>query len=91
MARVAHAVGVRPPSLYKHVRDRGDLIRAIGNNAVGDLGARLTAASGSGDPRQDRDPASLQRSLEPVEDLSAEGIAKAVAFARDMRKAIDAA
>jgi AcrR family transcriptional regulator len=53
MARVAQAVGVRPPSLYKHVRDRGDLIRLIGNDAVTELGTRLALAAGSGDARQD--------------------------------------
>src|SRR5437870_4135811 len=53
MARVADAVGVRPPSLYKHVRDRGDLIRLIGNDAVTELGARLTADAATGDPRLD--------------------------------------
>jgi AcrR family transcriptional regulator len=53
MIRLAHAVGVRAPSLYKHVRDRGDLIRLIGNDAVSELGARLAAAGGSGDARQD--------------------------------------
>jgi len=53
MVRVAHAVGVRPPSLYKHVRDRDHLIRLIGNAALAELGARLGAAAGSGDARQD--------------------------------------
>jgi len=53
MLRVAHAVGVRAPSLYKHVRDRGDLIRLIGNDAVEELAARLTAAAAHADPRQD--------------------------------------
>jgi AcrR family transcriptional regulator len=53
MARVAQAVGVRPPSLYKHVRDRGDLVRLIGNDAVGELGERLTQAAASGQPARD--------------------------------------
>jgi AcrR family transcriptional regulator len=53
MARVAAAVGVRPPSLYKHVRDRDELIRLIANDAVTELGARLVDATGSGDPRQE--------------------------------------
>ena len=52
MARVADAVGVRAPSLYKHVRDRGDLIRLIGNAAVAELGARLSDAAASDDARQ---------------------------------------
>jgi AcrR family transcriptional regulator len=53
MVRVAQAVGIRAPSLYKHVGDRGDLIRLIGGDAVGELGTRLARAAGSGDPRQD--------------------------------------
>jgi AcrR family transcriptional regulator len=53
MACVARTTGVRAPSLYKHVRDRGDLIRLIGNDAVAELGARIGAAAGSGDPHQD--------------------------------------
>jgi AcrR family transcriptional regulator len=64
MARIAHAVGVRPPSLYKHVRDRGDLIRVIGNDTLGQLGGLMTAASGSGDPLRDlRAMACIQRAF----------------------------
>jgi AcrR family transcriptional regulator len=51
MQRVALAVGVRPPSLYKHVHDRGDLIRLIGSAVVLDLGQRLDESVRSGDPR----------------------------------------
>jgi AcrR family transcriptional regulator len=50
MQRVAQAVGVRAPSLYKHVRDRGDLIRLIGNDAARELGRRIDQAAGTGDP-----------------------------------------
>jgi AcrR family transcriptional regulator len=53
MAQVARAVGVRPPSLYKHVRDRGELMRLIGNDAVAELLARLGDTASSGDPRAD--------------------------------------
>ena len=53
MQRVAVAVGVRAPSLYKHVRDRGDLIRLIGNDAIQELGRSLDAAASSRDPRRD--------------------------------------
>lgn len=52
MQRVAVAVGVRAPSLYKHVRDRGDLIRLIGNDAIQELGRSLDAAASSRDPRR---------------------------------------
>src|SRR5262249_22928066 len=53
MARVALAVGVRAPSLYKHVRDRGDLIRLIGNAVVAELADRLDSAACPGDPGRD--------------------------------------
>jgi AcrR family transcriptional regulator len=53
MQRVAQVVGVRAPSLYKHVRDRGELIRLIGSDVLAELGDRLGSASGSGDPRAD--------------------------------------
>ena len=53
MRRVAEGVGVRAPSLYKHVRDRGELIRLVANDAVSELGRRLASAAASGDPRHD--------------------------------------
>jgi AcrR family transcriptional regulator len=53
MLRVAQAVGVRGPSLYKHVRDRGDLVRLIGNDAIRELSARVSAAATYENPRED--------------------------------------
>jgi AcrR family transcriptional regulator len=53
MLRVAQAVGVRGPSLYKHVRDRGDLVRLIGNDAIQELSARVSAAATHENPRED--------------------------------------
>lgn len=53
MQRIAEAVGVRAPSLYKRVRSRGDLIRLIGNDVAGELAAILDGAASSGDPRTD--------------------------------------
>jgi AcrR family transcriptional regulator len=53
MQRVAAAVGIRAPSLYKHVRDRGDLVRLILNDVAAELTEVLDAAAGSGDPRRD--------------------------------------
>jgi len=44
MQRVAGAVGVRAPSLYKHVGNRGELIRLIVEAVVVDLGRKLDAA-----------------------------------------------
>jgi AcrR family transcriptional regulator len=53
MRRVAVAVGIRPPSLYKRIRDRGDLVRLIVDRSLRELTDRLDAVIGSGDPRQD--------------------------------------
>lgn len=53
MQRVASAVGVRAPSLYKRVRDRDALVRLIAADVVEDLGATLDGAAASGDPRTD--------------------------------------
>jgi AcrR family transcriptional regulator len=53
MKRVADAVGVRPPSLYKRVRGRDDLVRLIVENVATELTELLDAAAVSGDPRRD--------------------------------------
>ncbi|WP_141897968.1 TetR/AcrR family transcriptional regulator [Paramicrobacterium agarici] len=52
MAAVADRVGVRPPSLYKRVRNRDELIRLIAEAAVTELGAALAQADPGGDPRE---------------------------------------
>jgi AcrR family transcriptional regulator len=53
MQRVAAAVGVRAPSLYKRVRDRDALVRLIAADVTQDLAATLAAATASGEPRTD--------------------------------------
>ena len=53
MQRVATAVGVRAPSLYKHVRDRWALVRLIATDVAQELTASLEAAATTGDPRTD--------------------------------------
>lgn len=53
MQRVAASVGVRAPSLYKRVRDRDALVRLIAQDVVADLGATLSEAASTGDPRAD--------------------------------------
>src|SRR5262245_57435593 len=51
MQRVAAAVGVRAPSLYKRVHDRGDLVRLIAADALRELADALERAPTAGDPR----------------------------------------
>jgi AcrR family transcriptional regulator len=53
MQRVSRAVGVRAPSLYKHVRDRAALVRLIAADVERELGAALDAAATTGDPGRD--------------------------------------
>lgn len=53
MSRVAERVGVRGPSLYKHVPNRSALIRAVADAVTADLGTVLRGAGTSGDPATD--------------------------------------
>jgi AcrR family transcriptional regulator len=53
MQAVAARVGVRAPSLYKHVASRAVLLQAVAEAVVGEIGAVLEAAAGTGDPAAD--------------------------------------
>ncbi len=53
MQRIAGAVGVRAPSLYKRVRNRNDLLRLVANDAARELTGRLDTAATTGEARSD--------------------------------------
>lgn len=53
MQRVADAVGVRPPSLYKRVNGRGNLIRLVIEDVGRELAETIAAAGNSHDPAND--------------------------------------
>ncbi len=53
MRSVAEAVGVRGPSLYKHVPDRAALVRLVAAGVVDDLSEVLAIAPSTDDPRGD--------------------------------------
>ncbi len=53
MQEVARVVGVRAPSLYKRVRDRAALIRAVQEDAATELAVELDRATTGMDPRRD--------------------------------------
>jgi AcrR family transcriptional regulator len=53
MNAVAERVGVRGPSLYKHVADRAALIRAVGDVVTDELRATMAQALAGDDPAAD--------------------------------------
>jgi AcrR family transcriptional regulator len=53
MQRVAEAVGVKAPSLYKRVRNRDDLVRLVVEDVARDLTNVLDEATSGGDPRRE--------------------------------------
>jgi len=53
MQSIAAAVGVKPPSLYKRIRSRNDLLRLVANDAAAELTRDLDAAVAGEDPRHD--------------------------------------
>ncbi|MFE6963525.1 TetR/AcrR family transcriptional regulator [Agromyces sp. NPDC057679] len=56
MQAVADRVGVKAPSLYKRVRNRGELVRSIAASTVAELGARLDAPGEAGEPGEPGEP-----------------------------------
>lgn len=53
MSAVATAVGIRAPSLYKHVPNRGELVRLIAETVADELGASLKSSIDGEDPARD--------------------------------------
>lgn len=53
MSAVATAVGIRAPSLYKHVPNRGELVRLIAETVANELGAFLESSIDGEDPARD--------------------------------------
>jgi AcrR family transcriptional regulator len=53
MSRVAERVGIRGPSLYKHVANRAALIRAVAEGVTADLARTLSVAAATGKPSED--------------------------------------
>lgn len=61
MQKVAEAVGVRAPSLYKHLTGRGELVRLVIEAVLAELRHTLESAVAESDP--DADLASLARAF----------------------------
>lgn len=53
MQKVARSVGVRAPSLYKHISGRAELMRSIIESVTADLGDALSAAADGEDAVSD--------------------------------------
>lgn len=67
MQAVAAEVGVRPPSLYKRVRDRDELLQLIATATARDLAARLDAVVATA---SDAPPARLVRLAHALRDFA---------------------
>jgi len=68
MQAVATRVGVRAPSLYKHVAGRGELLRLVAEDAARDIGTRIDASAPPGMPPQ----AALGAALRAFRDFARE-------------------
>ncbi len=53
MQAVAARVGIRAPSLYKHVASRASLLRAVAEDAMAEIGAEIASAARTGDATAD--------------------------------------
>jgi AcrR family transcriptional regulator len=48
MRELADRMGIRAPSLYKHVRDKDDIVAGVQERALLDMGRHLSAVTGQG-------------------------------------------
>jgi AcrR family transcriptional regulator len=48
MRKLADRMGIRAPSLYKHVQDKDDIVAGVQERALLDLGRHLSAVTGQG-------------------------------------------
>jgi AcrR family transcriptional regulator len=48
MRELADRMGIRAPSLYKHVRDKDDIVAGVQERALLDMGRHLSAVAGQG-------------------------------------------
>jgi AcrR family transcriptional regulator len=48
MRKLADRMGIRAPSLYKHVEDKDDILAGVQERALLDMGRHLSAATGQG-------------------------------------------
>lgn len=48
MRELADRMGIRAPSLYKHVRDKDDIVAGVQERALLDLGKHMSAVTGQG-------------------------------------------
>lgn len=48
MRELADRLGIRAPSLYKHVQDKGDIVAGVQERALVDMGTHLSAVTGQG-------------------------------------------
>jgi AcrR family transcriptional regulator len=53
MQAVAARVGIRAPSLYKHVASRSALLRVVAEDAMAEIGAEIASAARTGDATAD--------------------------------------
>ena len=75
MQSVAQSVGVKAPSLYKHVADREALVRLVADAAATELGAHLATRSADGSVNTDVTAATATATATAASDGTASALA----------------